>query len=772
MPNEANDTRTSNHLRRVDTTLDVLSSMNWKPAARVLSRRYGLVVLAALCMLATTVVPVAATAASEPIHTEQQERTAMERPTTVLFQQDTPTNNSTIRHQDPEEISAEGNLTNLQQWVSSRIETTLVECAEQVENTTNESCRAIDEELPRLTTQYRDLAQQTGTTNDDNVSRVLGRTGTNQREFVEAVAAYRASLSTYREAERQGDTELMLDSARNVSRRGDRVVALGSELSAQYEVIRGNSTLAVSPAVEIVDQVTVNTSETTDEVRTAEFEATELTLSSNRSAASFADPASLTGQLRAQNGTPLANRTVLVQTPEGTRQTTTNATGRFAVTYRPVNASLGNTTVTARYRPGNDSVYIDSVAETTFSVRPTTATLDVDVLQSSAAFGDAVQVRATLSVGSTRVADVPIQVTLGGVPLSEVITNESGVATGSGLVPASIDSGTIPVTARVAQDDLALQANATPDSVQIDQTTPRLTVESERLTADRVRISGEMVAGGTPVSGATLEIRREDTVVGTVETGEDGGFETNASLSGVAADEPTTLRVEYDPSGGNLEGVVLQVPVNPSSDRELPDSETGLLTELLDVDVFDRYNLTPLAVGLIGLLVLLVLVTAVVYGNRTPLRVGTILSGLRLTTEAPDRSETAATGNEWGEDTGGESTGSRGVELSVLHAARERLGAGKTDEAIVSAYSAARQQLDEQFGIDPVFTHWELLFLYQDSLDSDRRAALKRLTSAYERAAYSHTSATDELAHDAIESAAVLLRDAAGQQPNGVQADD
>ena len=719
-----------------------------------------------------TVAPVAATSASEPISTDDQEITVAERSTTVLFQQGTPTNNSTVPHHDPEEVSAEGNLTNLQRWVSGRIETTLVACARQVENTTNDTCHTIDNEFPRLTAQYNDLARETETTNDDNVSQVLGRAGTNQREFVEAVMAYRGSLATYRQAQRQGDIRRVLNSARNVSRRGDRVVELGSKLSAQYDVIMDNSTLAVSPAAEIVDRVTVNTSETTEEIRMAEFEPTVLTFSSNRSVTSFVDPASLNGQLRTENGTPLVNQTVFVQTPEGTKQATTNATGRFAVTYRPVNVSTGNTTVTARYRPDNDSLYIESTAETIFNVRTAEVQIDLNVSTSNVAFGDEFGVRGTVGAGSTRIAGVPVRVSLGGAQITEAITNETGVFTGSGTVPASITPGSTTVTVEIAGEDTALTATTVQTSVQVTRTTPRLTVGSERLTADRVRVFGSMRAGGVPVSGATLEIRHADTVVETVEIDQAGGFETNASLPDVAADKSTMLRVEYDPSSGNLEGVVLRVPVNPSTDTELPAPESGFLTELLGVDVFERYDLTPLSTGLIGLLLFLGLVTGVIYGNRALLRARAILSLFRSTSATPERGATAVPASGSGDEMGSESIGSSDVGLSALDVAREQLNAGETDEAIVSAYSAVRQGLDDQFGIEPVFTHWELLFLYRDSLDSDRRAALERLTSAYERAAYAHTSTTVELARDAIESASIFLRDSTEQQPNGAQTDD
>jgi hypothetical protein len=745
--------------------------MNCTPLTRSISKRYGLAALIALCVLTTAVDPVTAASASEPSHTEIRESAVTDQATPVQFQQSTPTNNSTVRHQNPAETSEEGNLTDLQQWVSSRVETTLVECARQVENTTNETCSTLEEEFPRLTTQYSDLAQQTETTSDDNVSRVLGPTGTNQQEFVAAVAAYRASLNTYREAQAQGNAQLVLDSARNVSRRGDRVVTLGTDLSTQYGVIMANSTLAVSPALEIVDRETTNVSETTEEIRTTEFEPTVLTLSSNRSVASAANPVGLTGQLRAENGTPLANRTVVVQTPQGTTRKTTNVTGWFATTYRPVTVTTGNTTVSARYRPGNDSVYIDSNAETAFSVRTTEVTTDLNTTSSSVAFSDELGVRGTVRVGSTRLADVPVRVFLGETQLTETVTNESGVFTGAGPVPASIASGSVPVTAEVAQEDIALTGTAEPASVQVDRTTPRLTIVSERLTSDTARIFGSMRAGGEPVSGATLEIRQGNTIAGTAEIGEEGSFETNASLPGVAADESTTLTVAYNTSGGNLESVVLQIPVDPLSDTEPPVPETRFFKELFGIEVFGQYNPTPLSASLFALLILLVLATAIVPSNRIPLRVGAILSTVSFA-KTKDQNGSKKEENEWRAKTNDGSIESPGRELTALDAAWERLDAGETDEAIVSAYSVARKQLDDRFEIDPVFTHWELLFLYRDSLDSDHQAALERLTSAYERAAYSHTSTTSELAREAIESATTLIRDSTGQQPNGVQDDD
>ncbi|MFC7172377.1 DUF4129 domain-containing protein [Haloplanus litoreus] len=581
---------------------------------------------------------------------------------------------------------------------------------------------------------------------------------------------YRSTLAAYREARRQGESRRARALARRVSTQGDRVSSAGRRLSADFAHVTSNSTINLTRAREITSEVTGNVSATTGRIRTTEFRPPRLNLSSTGARVSFADPATLRGQLRASNETPLAGRTVTIRTPETTIRTETNASGSFTATYRPTTVPTGNATVVAEYRPRNDSPFSGIEARTTLSVGETEGTLRVTEASDRAAFGDEVSVRGTLRADGRPVAGVPVVVTLGGVRLAAAETNASGGFSAAGSISTAVPAGNSTLDVSLARRGRALTADPASTVVSVERTEPRLVAGTERLDPDTVRVFGSLTAGRTPVKNATLRIRRGTDLVATVRLDGGGAFERNVSVLDLPANGTTTMVVAYEPPGGNLDAVSVQVRVSTASGLPPAFVDTPLDAWLASLS---RLDPALLAIGALALLMVSLVSTGAAYRSQgrfqsaiwrsAAVAVGQLLgidTGPASGTDPDaDGASTDAGSTPDAEDVdGGRADGdATGPGVGLLDAARGRLDGGRLDEAVVVAYGAARRHLDASLDVDPALTHWELLAVYREALDREDRAALERLTAAYERAAFSPARSTTETARLALENAATIV---------------
>ena len=715
----------------------------------------GLVLLVTISvLLAALAAPAAAAVDADP----SRHSTAVasgERAPSEDYQQ-VAANNSTVRHEDPELASGTGNATNTRRWLSDRIERAFVECARRAQVGSNTTCEILAEESESLALRYERLAEQTEETDDDNASVTLQPAAEDQLQFVEAVAEYRSTRTAYRRAKAREGVNRTQELAREVSQRGDRVEIIGTRLTDRYRVIRSNSSLAVTPAIIAVEEVTVNVTQETAEIRNTEFEAPAMRFSTNATTVSFADPAEFSGRLSTQEGIALSNRTIVVQTPGATTRLLTDSTGSFSFTYRPGAVPPGNKTVVARYAPRNDSRYTAVRVGRALPTRNSTGTVAVDGFPSTVAFGDELRVSGSYQVDGVGVEGVPINITLGGVTLAEVETGESGSFSTAQRVPKSVQNGSAELSASIADEDIVLKGEPTSTSLAVEQSTPRLVVGAERVNASTARIFGRVSVGEVAVPNGPIEVSRGDTTLATARTTPSGSFEVNVTLPDTPPSQSVALTVAYGAEAGNLAPATLDAQVGSAPTGLLPSVDRPSAIEV--INAVQRLNLIPFIAG--GGLILLVLVVLSLVAYRTDSRIVS-----RVRSRLGRRSRLGGVANGEGIPTqsaigGGDPGATRGIDGDeLLGSAREQYEAERPDDAIVTAYSAARQRLDERLGIDQTLTHWELLFLYRELLDAPDRAALERLTSAYERAAFSPSASTVELAREAIENANEIVND-------------
>jgi hypothetical protein len=672
-----------------------------------------------------------------------------------------PENESTAPHDNPDEVAERGDLTTVKRWLVGRAGRILLACARRgtVETPTNGTCAPLTsgERYRSLVSRYATVADATESSRDDGVSARLSQAGDRQVEFVRTVVTYRATLAAYRNATRQNQSRRAIALTRRVSVLAAEIQTVGGQLQNDYDAIEGAGPASLGPARQIVSNTTQNASETADRLRSSEFTTPTLTLSASRTNVSFTESATLTGQLRTQQGEPLSDRVVVIETPEGQTRLRTDENGTFEAPYRPTATPVGNATVVARYLPRNDAVYLPAETETVVAVQPTRGTLRLTNVTSTVGFGDPLRVQGVVAVNGTPAPGVPFAVVLDGQTLTTNATNETGRVNVTTRIPADAPASNLTLAVEPAADGRALTTAPASTTVEVRQTTPRLVVGSERLEADTVRLFGRLSAGGVGVPDARLQFRHRGESVSVVRVDETGAFETNVTLGDVAPDESTAMTVVYAPAEGNLDPLELQVRVQ-SVPRGLPDTGGVRETVLTLLAPFLRLDPTLLGVGALAALAVFLVATAAA-------RPG---SGLGLRSLWPLGGRDAGESGGAGADdiaAAAESDAAGASRPSLLDLARASLDDGRPDDAVVVAYSAVREHLDRRIAnADPSLTHWELLVVVRDALDDERRAALERLTATYESAAFSPGSNTAETAREALDSAAALTDDSNGSE--------
>lgn len=668
-----------------------------------------------------------------------------------------PENESTNPHDDPSEVTGDGNLTAVKRVILTRAGRLLIGCARRgtVTEPTNGTCAPFtgNETYQSLVSRYATVADATATSRDDNVPALLSRTGDRQVAFVRAVVTYRATLAAYRNATQQNRSRRVVALTRRVSVLAAEINTVGGQLQSNYDAIERSGPTSLGPARQIVSNTTQNATQTADQLRSSQFTTPALTLSTNRTNASFTDPVSLTGQLRGRDGEPLSDRVVVVETPEGQTSTRTDENGTFATRYRPTTTLVGNATVVARYLPRNDAVYLPTDTEMTVSVGPTTGSLQLTNVTSTVSFGDPLRVRGAVQVDGQPAPGVPLAVVVDGQTLTTAATNETGRFNVTTQIPAGAPATNLPLAVGPAAEGRALTTDSASTTVEVTRTTPRLTVGSERLDTNTVRLFGRISAGDVGVPEARLQFRHRGESVSVVRVDETGAFETNVTLDGVAPDESTAMTVVYAPAGGNLNSLELQVRVRPVP-RDLPDTGGVRETVTTLLAPFLGLNPTLLGIGALGAIAVFLVATAAARPGRGLRSLWPFDSQATEETEANGADDPPAEGEL---DAAGAS------RLSLLEAARASLDDGRPDDAVIVAYGAVRAHLERTTAsADPSLTHWELLVVARDALDDERRAALERLTTAYENAAFAAERPTVATAREALDSAVTVTDDPDG----------
>lgn len=634
-------------------------------------------------------------------------------------------NNSSVRHVDPSEADSDGDLGALESYLQRQMADRLAQSQLQVSQGQYQRGKSlVGDEYRDLLAKYVDVEGETAGSDESNQFR---KTARDQREFADDVQEYRETHEEYQEAKRNGNEQRARDLARELERQSQNVNGTGGNLSTSYARLGNATGQNFTDTRRSVNATVANVTAQQEEVRDDEFTRTNLTVTADSEAISFYVPLELEGRLETENGTALAEREVTIQVGTRRFEVDTDEEGEFTITYRPVRLPLETEELRVRYRPANESVYVGATATVPVDVEQVDPEVSVSSATDEAAYGEPVAATARVTAGERPVTGARVGLFVEGQRLAAGRTDAEGEVDLGALLPAEVATGERNVSVRVLGENRAVGPGNATRPLDVQETATNLSVTAAPGD-DGVRLGGRLTtADGEPVAGRSVAIRRNDSLVTTVQTGRDGQFTAT-----VPADPGGTHRFAavYDEPSTNLGSSRARTSLTLPGPGEDGSQGVDSISALVD----DR---PYLVVG--GVLLALLLLAIAGWAVRE------WLAGDQVDEDGPP--VTGSTGTEPATDAANDES------TDPVSAARELIDEN-ANAAVERAYHAVRSRLRDRGIGSADATHRELYWAGRDAgVDSDD---LETLTQAYERAAFTPREIDLADARSAVDAAGRL----------------
>lgn len=608
-------------------------------------------------------------------------------------------------HEHPDEVEDDDDLDAVQRWLGDRMGQIHVDCAEGMRVGNFDACEDLDEDYEKHLSRYVSVERET-TDSDDRQSDRFDETRDKQAELATLLEEFWATHEDYREARAEGDEAEAREHARELLSLAERIEKLGGEVAVNFRVLDNRTAADLNASALAINETTEEVVTVRGDVEEESFVATELSMEADDTA-SFGSPATVSGRVVDEDGTPVSSATVAVADDRTTATVQTDEDGRFTAEYRPTTTEPGETNVSVRYVASPSSVYLGSEANATVDVEQTPTALTVSDATAEAGFGDDVTVAGEVEAADRGAPGVPVVVTLDGRRIGTDRTDEDGAFEVATSMPADVPTGDADVVVRASESDRALEPSRAESTMAVTETETTLNV-STTAADGQVRIEGVLLADAD--TDAAVGQRPVEVTVGdetrTTTTEPDGTY----SVTVEPAAEDREVTVAYDEAGTNLGPSTASTTVPGETGAGGGDGSGGVIAALADL----ASGYPGLVIGAVGALLLAAGGGRALWQRRESGDAGT-----------PADPIAGAAGP-------GAAGAGRDPSQSHLERARELL-ATSPNEAVKASYAAVRSGLG---GEDPVRTHWEFYNDRTADLPADREAALRALTEFFERAAF------------------------------------
>jgi len=268
---------------------------------------------------------------------------------------------------------------------------------------------------------------------------------------------------------------------------------------------------------------------------------------------SYANPGTVRGTLRTDDGAPVANRQIRLRFENRSRLVTTAANGSFAFEYRPQSTRLGSQSVEVAYVPTESSPYRSATATFTADVQQTTPTLTVERSPAGVGYGDRLTVRTAVTAGGTGVASIPVELRINGTLFKRVLTGTDGSVTTSIRLPADVPAGEQSVTAVIPYENRAIAGRTATVPVTVERRPSALSVDATAENGTVVATGRLATENGRAVRSQPVRVALTGGAETVVATGRDGTFRARLSTAGVPADtDAATVTARYAATPSNL----------------------------------------------------------------------------------------------------------------------------------------------------------------------------------------------------------------------------
>jgi len=655
-------------------------------------------------------------------------------------------NNTSVRHRNPDDGNEDGDLGAVRAHLAGEMRTAVVDCSQAVRVGEFDPCEDLNGSFGDSLSKYVELSGATGSEGDDGTARSLRRAREEGREYARTVRRFREAYETYREARANGNASGARRAARELGRLADETDRTGENLTRSLRNATRNGT-DLAPAGRAVDETTANVTRTVDGIESELFVGTNTTAAAGSPAASALDPLMVTGRVRTENGTGVAdarvglwwvrNGTVRERVRAATR---TNATGHYRLVYRPAAVPTGRQSFVVRLQPSVESPYLPSNGTVTARVEQVEAELTVLSAPATAAYRDRLRTRVRVTAGRTAagtvtVVGLPISTRIGEFRIGTGRTDEDGEAVADGRFPATVEPGERTLVVGFEESDRAV-APVT-ETVELDVRETATTVDATvRKTTERsLAVEGTLATvDGRLLDGRAVDVGLAGRSLGRLRTDANGSFGGNLTVppAVLPAEGPVErdLEIAFDGAGGNLAPAGTTATVILRGD----DTSGGL-------------DGAGLALSMAASLLVAV--------------AGSVLLGRR-------RSADAGAGAPRGTGPDGTTPEVAVDPSSSLDAVRAAMDAGDYDLVTTAGYRAVRRALAGQVPAGPDATHWEFYgACAADGVDPERLEAVRRLTERFERVAFAPDGASRSVAAASLADARAVLEAGGGDGAAG-----
>ncbi|WP_044951849.1 hypothetical protein [Haloarcula hispanica] len=671
-------------------------------------------------------------------------------------QVETPTDDNETQQENPDSVSDGEYGDETAAWLARTMGGRLENSSIALSNDQYDQARSVlGDDYDKRLEQYVDVAGDTSSATDDTAAREFEAARENQRNLTNEVQRYRQQYTAYQAARERGNESKARITARAMERTASNISDRSRELNRNFERIENTTSVDLSSGQTEINETTENITTTQAVIREETLVGTTLTVQAIDSTASFSDPGTVSGQIRTENGSVIADEVVELRIGNRTQTVRTDASGVFESQYRPRSARLGSQSVPVKYVPDTDSVYLSDDTTFTIDVKQVTPNATSDIAPGTVGYGDRFDATASVTVESRGVDGVPVEFTVGDTVVARTTTGPNGTATASTRAPASVNDGERVVVARVPYENRAIAGVQSETPVVVVETQTTLSVSASR-TDDGALARGQLqTVAGDPVAGRPVRLQVGAGGTQLVETNRNGSFQT--VLEYPQNNETVTVTATYDEPSSNLGNATATTTLAAGAGGGNPpvgsDSDRDLLIDTLVAILFgsDENPEVAFGNGIIGYSWLPVLgggvALAVVVGAWF------IVSRRRQSQDVNATSSVEATEVSMsGPDQA--TTPSNATSPTFADRVDTYLDGGDYDAAAMVAYTAVHDELAVKNGIDEGATHWELLQQSQEhGVPEERMADIETVVEAFETAAFAPTSVDPSRAEAAVERA-------------------
>ncbi|WP_420182786.1 hypothetical protein ACNO8S_07780 [Haloarcula sp. KBTZ06] len=671
-------------------------------------------------------------------------------------QVETPTDDNETQQENPDSVSDGEYGDETAAWLARTMGGRLENSSIALSNDQYDQARSVlGDDYDKRLEQYVDVAGDTSSDTDDTAAREFEAASENQRNLTNEVQRYRQQYTAYQAARERGNESKARITARAMERTASNISDRSRELNRNFERIENTTSVDLSSGQTEINETTENITTTQAVIREETLVGTTLTVQAIDSTASFSDPGTVSGQIRTENGSVIADEVVELRIGNRTQTVRTDASGVFESQYRPRSARLGSQSVPVKYVPDTDSVYLSDDTTFTIDVKQVTPNATSDIAPGTVGYGDRFDATASVTVESRGVDGVPVEFTVGDTVVARTTTGPNGTATASTRAPASVNDGERVVVARVPYENRAIAGVQSETPVVVVETQTTLSVSASR-TDDGALARGQLqTVAGDPVAGRPVRLQVGAGGTQLVETNRNGSFQT--VLEYPQNNETVTVTATYDEPSSNLGNATATTTLAAGAGGGNPpvgsDSDRDLLIDTLVAILFgsDENPEVAFGNGIIGYSWLPVLgggvALAVVVGAWF------IVSRRRQSQDVNATSSVEATEVSMsGPDQA--TTPSNATSPTFADRVDTYLDGGDYDAAAMVAYTVVHDELAVKNGIDEGATHWELLQQSQEhGVPEERMADIETVVEAFETAAFAPTSVDPSRAEAAVERA-------------------